>query len=61
MLLTYYGRESSVIHPPVETDFFTPSGVSREPFYLIVSALVPYKRIEVAIEAFNRLAHLTHA
>jgi glycosyltransferase involved in cell wall biosynthesis len=50
-----YGRESVVIHPPVDTDFYTPAPVRREDFYLCVSALVPYKRVELAIETCNRL------
>src|SRR2546425_246946 len=50
----HYGREATVIYPPVDVDFFTPSG-EPEDFYLIVSRLVPYKRVDVAVEAFNRL------
>lgn len=50
----YYDRESVIIHPPVETDRFHPSAVQEE-YYLIVSRLVPYKRIDVAIRAFNQL------
>ncbi len=50
-----YGRESSVIYPPVDTDFYTPSGEKREDFYLVVSAFAPYKRIDLAIDACNRL------
>jgi glycosyltransferase involved in cell wall biosynthesis len=50
-----YGRESSVICPPVDVDFFTPAMLPREDFYLCVSALVPYKRIGLAIMACNRL------
>jgi len=53
----YYGRESTVIYPPVDVDFFTPSNGSREDFFLIVTALVPYKRIDLAVETFNRLGH----
>lgn len=49
-----YGRASDVIYPPVDTRFYTPSNQSREDFYLCVSALVPYKRIDLAIEACNR-------
>ncbi len=49
----YYRRESEVIYPPVDTSFFCP-GERKEDYYLIVSALVPYKKIELAIEAFNR-------
>jgi len=50
----YYRREAEVIYPPVDTKFFTP-GDEGEDFYLVVSALVPYKRIDLAVEAFNRL------
>jgi glycosyltransferase involved in cell wall biosynthesis len=50
-----YGRDSVVIHPPVDVGFYTPADVAREDFYLCVSALVPYKRIDLAIEACNRL------
>lgn len=49
----YYRREAVVIHPPVDTDFFKPSELEDD-YYLIVSALSPYKRIDIAIEAFNR-------
>lgn len=47
----YYNREASVVYPPVDTDFFRPDHATPERFALIVSALVPYKRIELAIEA----------
>lgn len=50
-----YGRDSTVIHPPVDTDFYTPANVRREDFYLVVSALAPYKRFDLAVEACNRL------
>lgn len=50
----FYGRESTIIFPPVNTDFFVP-GKPQGDFFLVVSALVPYKRIDLAIEAFNRL------
>lgn len=50
-----YGRTSTVIYPPVDTDFYTPAAVPRDPFYLCVSALVPYKKTELAIEACRRL------
>ena len=43
-----------MIYPPVDCDKFTPSE-RVEDFYLIVSAFAPYKRIDIAIEAFNRL------
>ena len=47
----YYNREATVIYPPVDTDFFRPRTQVAERSALVVSALVPYKRIEVAIEA----------
>ncbi len=49
----YCRREAEVIHPPVDTKFFQP-GTREGEYFLIVSALVPYKRIDLAIEAFNR-------
>jgi len=49
-----YGRDSQVIHPPVDTRLFRPGG-KVEDYYLCVSAFAPYKRLDVAIEAFNRL------
>ena len=49
-----YCREADVIHPPVDLDKFY-IGAGRGGFYLIVSALVPYKNIQLAVAAFNRL------
>ncbi len=54
---TYYHRESDVIYPPVDTGFFSPTGENAEDYFLIVSALAPYKRIDLAIEAFNELGY----
>ena len=50
----YYNRVASVVYPPVDTDFYRPDDTAPEPFALIVSALVPYKRIELAIDACER-------
>jgi glycosyltransferase involved in cell wall biosynthesis len=50
-----YDRDATVIYPPVDTDFYTPSHQSREDFYLVVSALAPYKRFDLAIDACTRL------
>ncbi|MCK4601708.1 MAG: glycosyltransferase, partial [Phycisphaerae bacterium] len=50
-----YDRTSIVLYPPIDVDFFTPARTPREDFYLVVSALAPYKRIHQAIEAFARL------
>jgi glycosyltransferase involved in cell wall biosynthesis len=46
----YYNREASVVYPPVNTQFFHPDETPPERFALVVSALVPYKRIAVAID-----------
>jgi glycosyltransferase involved in cell wall biosynthesis len=50
----YYGRESDVIYPPVDVDSFSVSD-AHDDFYLVVSPLVPYKRIDLAVEACNVL------
>jgi glycosyltransferase involved in cell wall biosynthesis len=50
-----YGRDSTVIYPPVDTDYYRPAGGEREDYYLVVSAFAPYKRIDLAIEACGRL------
>ncbi len=51
----YYGKDSKVIHPPIDTTSFTAVSDNREDYYLIVSALAPYKRVDLAIDAFARL------
>src|SRR5205807_2507553 len=49
-----YGRRADVIHPPVEVSRFRLGGGPGE-FYLVVSALTPYKRVDVAAAAANQL------
>src|SRR3954452_802040 len=49
----YFGRESRVVHPPVDTARFTLSEVGSHS--LVLSELMPHKRIEVAVTAFSRL------
>lgn len=49
----YYNRESDVINPPVDADKFSVD--KPENFYLIGGRLVPYKRYDIAIEAFGKL------
>lgn len=49
-----YGRSSEVIHPPVDVARFQPVSTAQD-FYLVVSALVPYKRIDLAVKAATRL------
>jgi glycosyltransferase involved in cell wall biosynthesis len=53
----YYNRQSDVVYPPVDTEFYQPDGRVPDGYLLIVSALVPYKRIDLAIDA-ARLAGL---
>jgi glycosyltransferase involved in cell wall biosynthesis len=50
-----YGREAIVVHPPVEVERFAALQRAAEDWYLVVSALVPYKRVDHAIEACARL------
>jgi len=49
-----YGREADVIYPPVDVGRFEP-GEGPGEFYLVVSALAPYKRVDLAVEAATRL------
>ena len=49
-----YHRDSVVIHPPVDIRRYHPHDRPGD-YYLIVSRLIPYKRIDLAIEAFNQL------
>lgn len=50
----FYRRSSTVIHPPVDTSRFT-VGAGPEDFYIAAGQITPYKRIDIAIEAFNRM------
>jgi glycosyltransferase involved in cell wall biosynthesis len=50
----YFRREATIIHPPIDCELFNISHDSGD-YYLIVSALVPYKRIDLAVEVFNTL------
>lgn len=52
----HYRRESELIYPPVEVDSFSISEKAGD-YFLIVSALVPYKRVDLAVESFNRLGY----
>jgi len=49
----HYGRDSSVVFPPVEVDRFPLNETRREGFYVMVGGFVPYKRERLAIEAFR--------
>src|SRR5829696_7440640 len=50
----YYNRQSTIVFPPVDTTFYTPAPaapVQLQPKFLVVSALVPYKRVDLAMMA----------
>ncbi|MEO7969933.1 MAG: glycosyltransferase [bacterium] len=51
---TFYGRDSVVIPPPIDVSRFQPDP-RQEDYYLVLSRLVPYKRIDLAIEACTKL------
>lgn len=49
-----YGRTAEVIHPPIDVDRFHPSN-EQEDYYLVLARLIPYKRLDLAIEACSTL------
>ena len=51
----YYNREATIVYPPVDTSFYHPDAGGPEKQFLMVSALVPYKRVELAIAACARV------
>lgn len=53
----FYGRDANVVYPPVNVDFYTPGQSGHDGFDLIVSALVPYKRLDLAVRVYNRLGY----
>ena len=57
----YYNRQSTLVYPPVDTEFYAPlpdspaaPAISQPPRFLVVSALVPYKRVDLAMKAARR-------
>lgn len=58
----HWGRSATVVHPPVELERFTAApvdGSGRGGYFLCLGALAPYKRIDLAIEAFRAMPELT--
>jgi glycosyltransferase involved in cell wall biosynthesis len=50
----FYGRDADVVYPPVDTGFYTPApGAGAGQYDLVVSALVPYKRVDLAVRAYR--------
>lgn len=52
-----YRREAAVIYPPVDTEFFVPSGDERGDYYITLSRMVSYKRTDLIVQAFSRMPH----
>lgn len=52
---TFYNRPAEVVHPPVDVEFFTPGPAREKGYCLIVSALAPYKKVEEAMAACEKL------
>jgi glycosyltransferase involved in cell wall biosynthesis len=51
---SYYQRESVIIYPPIDTARFLPSSIVED-YFLVVSRLIPYKRIDLAVQAATKL------
>ena len=51
----YYGRDAAVLYPPVDTEFYHPDDTTPGDAFLVVSAMVPYKRLDLAIAACQRV------
>ncbi|MGL5649958.1 MAG: glycosyltransferase, partial [Clostridium sp.] len=51
----FWNRECKVVYPPVDIDRLSPNGKDSEDFYVVFSRFVPYKRIDLAIEACKKL------
>ena len=51
----FYRRQSTVIHPPVDTRRFVPGSEPPGDYFLVVSRLIPYKRVDLAVAACTRL------
>jgi glycosyltransferase involved in cell wall biosynthesis len=54
-----YGRDATIIYPPLDTQAFTPSP-DHEDYFLVLSRLIPYKRIDLAVQACSRLGLPLH-
>lgn len=51
----FYGRDSEILYPPVDTGAFYPEAGVEKKYYLAVGRLIPYKKFDIVIETFNRL------
>lgn len=50
-----YRKEAAVIYPPVDVDKFKPHNISKDDYYLIVARFVPYKKVDLVVEAFAEM------
>lgn len=50
-----YRREALVIHPPVNIDFFAPLHSHKDNYYITVSRMVPYKKVDLIVESFTNM------
>ncbi len=50
-----YRRTAEVIHPPVNIDFFTPHSYQKENYYITLSRMVPYKKMDLIVESFAKM------
>jgi len=53
-ILKYYNRQSEVLHPPVDSDYFQ-AVEKKEDYYFLLAALVPYKRVDLALEVCKKM------
>lgn len=53
----FYDREADVVYPPIDTGRCTPGPAGDDGYDLVVSALVPYKRVDLAVRAYTRLGY----
>jgi glycosyltransferase involved in cell wall biosynthesis len=53
-IMKYYRKDSEIIYPPVDISRFTPQK-KKENFFLIVSTITPYKKIDLAVQLFNKI------
>jgi glycosyltransferase involved in cell wall biosynthesis len=51
----HWNRDATIVYPPVDVETFRPDGRPPDDFYLVVGAFVPYKRTDLALDAFARL------
>lgn len=50
----FYKREALVVYPPVDTNWFTPGDDKHDGYDLVISAMVPYKRVDLAVKAYSQ-------